>query len=531
MRSCVQQECTLNNLRCFARERAKLMKIVKRSRLMRNKVILALAASAMVTGLATGSEAIAAKEKSAPKAPLPFSAKEKANGAKYHPEILKEFGGAYESPQTAYVQRVGKKIALQSGLANSEGEFTVTFLNSAVNNAFAIEGGYVYITRQLAALCNSEAEMAGVLGHEVGHTAARHSKKRQNNSRLASILGVGGTILGAVLGDNGGLVGALGGVAREYSGQLAQLFTLSYSRGQEEQADDLGIQYLSKAGYDPTALSAMLNSLALQTAVDAKVAGLNSGSIPEWASTHPDPAKRVMRAATNAKKYAASTVRNADAHLKAIDGMMYDDDPREGTIEGNEFLHRDLKLRFAVPSGFGMSNSSQAVTINGNGGKALFTTQAYSGDRQAYVDAAFKAIIGDKQPLNYGPIQTTTVNGIPAFYSSADVATQQSGTVRLTVYAYEFGASQAFHFVTITPVNSSPFDSMYQSVARLTDSQAAEIKPRKIRVVTVAKSDTVASLSGRMAYKTYQTERFLALNGLTSASTLTAGQRIKIVTY
>ncbi len=496
---------------------------------MRNKLLLTLAASALAIGTVSTEGVSAAKSKSSE--PLPFSAKEKANGAKYHPEILKEFGGAYQSPQTAYVERVGKKIALQSGLANSEGEFTVTFLNSAVNNAFAIEGGYVYITRQLAALCNSEAEMAGVLGHEVGHTAARHSKKRQKQATIANILGAIGTVGGAMLGDNGGLAGALGGVAREYSGALAQIFTLKYSRGQEEQADDLGIKYLSKAGYDPSALSAMLNSLALQTAVDAKAAGLNGHSVPEWASTHPDPAKRVVRAATNARKYPASTVRNADAHLRAIDGMMYDDDPKEGVIEGQEFLHPDIRLRFAVPSGFGMSNGTQAVTINGNGGKALFTTQPYNGDRRAYIDAAFKAVVGNQQQVNYGQIQQTTVNGIPAFYASADVPTQQSGTVRLTVFAYEWANSQAFHFVTIAPVNTTPFTSMFESVSRLTDRQAADIKPRKVRVVTVGRSDTVATMAAQMAYKNFQTERFLALNGLSGNAALSRGQKVKIVTY
>jgi predicted Zn-dependent protease len=496
---------------------------------VRNKLLLTLAASALAIGTVSTEGVSAAKSKSSE--PLPFSAKEKANGAKYHPEILKEFGGAYQSPQTAYVERVGKKIALQSGLANSEGEFTVTFLNSAVNNAFAIEGGYVYITRQLAALCNSEAEMAGVLGHEVGHTAARHSKKRQKQATIANILGAIGTVGGAMLGDNGGLAGALGGVAREYSGALAQIFTLKYSRGQEEQADDLGIKYLSKAGYDPSALSAMLNSLALQTAVDAKAAGLNGHSVPEWASTHPDPAKRVVRAATNARKYPASTVRNADAHLRAIDGMMYDDDPKEGVIEGQEFLHPDIRLRFAVPSGFGMSNGTQAVTINGNGGKALFTTQPYNGDRRAYIDAAFKAVVGNQQQVNYGQIQQTTVNGIPAFYASADVPTQQSGTVRLTVFAYEWANSQAFHFVTIAPVNTTPFTSMFESVSRLTDRQAADIKPRKVRVVTVGRSDTVATMAAQMAYKNFQTERFLALNGLSGNAALSRGQKVKIVTY
>ena len=138
-------------------------------------------------------------------APKPFTAQEKNEGAKYHTEILKEFGGPMESPQTAYVVRIGKNIAMQSGLGNAQSDFNVTLLNSSVNNAFALPGGYIYITRQLVALTNSEAEMAGVLGHEVGHTAARHSEKRKNNATLAGLLGMGGSILGAVLGNSGGL--------------------------------------------------------------------------------------------------------------------------------------------------------------------------------------------------------------------------------------------------------------------------------------------------------------------------------------
>ena len=499
---------------------------------MRNKTLLALGASfLMVTGyVATPVDAAKSKAK-AVKVPKPFTASEKAAGAKYHPEIMKEFGDVYQSPQTAYVVKVGKKIALQSGLSNSENDFTVSFLNSPVNNAFAIEGGYVYITRQLAALCNSEAEMAGVLGHEVGHTAARHSKKRASNSRLAGILGVLGTVGGAVLGDNGGLLGALGGYARDNSMMLTQrLIALPFSRGQEEEADDLGIQYLSKAGYDPSALSDMLRSLALQTAVDGKAAGHLGGPVPEWASTHPDPAKRVVRAATNAKKFATATFRNADGHLKAIDGMLYDDDPKQGVIDGQDFIHPDLKLKFSVPTGFGMSNGAQAVSISGSGGQALFTTQAYSGDKKAYIDAAFLAVVGKDQPITASAISETTVNGIPAFTSTADVTTQ-TGVVRLTVYAYEFANNQAFHFVTMAPSTAAPFTAMYQSVSRISQKEADGIKPRKLRIVTVGKSDSVASLSARMAYKNFQSDRFLALNGMTSASVLKAGQKVKIVTY
>ena len=465
-----------------------------------------------------------------PAVPKPFTAQEKNQGAKYHTEILKEFGGPMQSPQTAYVVRVGKNIAMQSGLGNAQSDFNVTLLNSSVNNAFALPGGYVYITRQLVALSNDEAEMAGVLGHEVGHTAARHSEKRKNNATLAGLLGVGGSILGAVLGNSGGLLGALGGGLQQYAGPLAQVFSLKYSRTQEEEADDYGIRYLSKAGYEPSAMASMLNSLALQTNVDTQVAGLVDNRVPEWASTHPDPARRVSRAASRSKSYPASSLRNADAHLAAIDGMLYGDDPAQGVVEGQDFRHPQLKMQFTAPYGFGMQNSSDAVTINGNSGKAIFTSGAFDGNRSSYIAKALKAVSGDSGTIPAGEIRRTTVNDIPAFYTNAVVNTQQGQRV-VTVFAYEWAPGTAYHFVTITASNANPFDRMFASMARLTAAQAATVKPRKLRVVTAGPQDNVASLAARMAYSSLQTERFRALNGLSSNATIRAGQKLKIVTY
>ncbi|MES2783514.1 MAG: M48 family metalloprotease [Pseudomonadota bacterium] len=492
-----------------------------------------LITGAAILGLATVGGNIPAEAQSrtkAPAVPKSFTAKEKAEGAKFHSEILKEFGGPMQSPQTAYVVRVGKNIAMQSGLGNAQSDFNVTLLNSSVNNAFALPGGYVYITRQLVALTNSEAEMAGVLGHEVGHTAARHSEKRKSNSTLAGLLGMGGSILGSVLGNSGGLLGALGGGLKQYAGPLAQVFTLKYSRSQEEEADDYGIRYLSKAGYDPSALSSMLNSLALQTSVDTRVAGLANNPVPEWASTHPDPARRVSRAASRSKSYPASTFRNADAHLAAIDGMLYGDDPAQGVVEGQEFLHPELKMKFTAPNGFGIQNSSEAVTINGNSGKAMFTAGAFDGNRNNYIANALKAVSGENASIPVGEIRRTTVNNIPAFYSNSVVNTQQ-GQRLVTVFAYEWAPNMAYHFVTITASNANPFDRMFSSMARLTNVQAAAVKPRKLRVVTAGLRDTVASLSARMAYTSLQTERFMALNGLSSNARVRPGQKLKIVTY
>jgi predicted Zn-dependent protease len=206
-----------------------------------------------------------------------ISASDKAQGAKAHPELLQQFGGAYHGSQAAYVERVGKRIAVQSGLSNSERDFTVTLLDSPVNNAFAIPGGYVYVTRQLLALMNDEAELASVLGHEIGHVAARHSNKRNTTSTLGSILAAGvGVLTGSF---------ELGQVA----GYGAQLYTLRFSRTQEYAADDLGIRYLKAAGYDPYAAADMLAKLNAMAVVDASVAKKDANAVPAGQAPIPTP--------------------------------------------------------------------------------------------------------------------------------------------------------------------------------------------------------------------------------------------------
>lgn len=457
-----------------------------------------------------------------------ISTAEKQQGAQAHPQLLEEFGGAYTGPQVGYVVRVGQNIAVQSGLGNARSDFTVTLLNSPVNNAFAIPGGYVYLTRQLMALMNDEAEMAGVLGHEVGHVAARHSEKRRKAATRNSILGILGQIGSQVLlGDS-----SLGRIGQEIFGTGSQLLTLKYSRKQEYEADDLGIRYLASAGYDPQALSTMLYSLAAQSAIDARVAGRDARSAPEWSSTHPDPARRVSRAATIASKLTQSGgLRNRDQFLQSLDGILYGDDPKQGVIEGNSFLHPDLKLKFSIPSGFSMQNGARAVTIVGSGGQGQFTSGAYNGNMATYIGAAFNSLAGEGKTIPHGAIQKTTVNGLPASYAMARVESN-NGPVDVTVFAYEVSKNSAYHFATIAPAGkASVFTPMYQSLVRLSANEAAAIKPRRVDVVTVKSGDTIASLSSRMAYRDYQQDRFLVLNRLRATDGLRVGQKVKIITY
>jgi len=493
------------------------------TRRFKHLAVLAVAGASSIALIGTDSmapraEALAMQAQS-------ITAQEKQQGAEAHPKLLEEFGGAYQVPQTGYVVQIGKNIAVQSGLGNARDDFTVTLLNSPVNNAFAIPGGYVYVTRQLLALMNDEAELAGVLGHEVGHVAARHSEKRQKAAQRNSIIGLLGQIGAAVLlGD-----GAAGQLGQQIFGTGSQLLTLKYSRKQEEQADDLGVRYLSQAGYDPQALSSMLGSLAAQQAIDARAQGGDARSVPEWASTHPDPARRVARAASVARTFSGTT-RNRDVFLTRLDGLLYGDDPKQGVVQGREFLHPELGLKFAVPQGFAMQNGTTAVTINGQSAQAQFTIGRFSGDLSRYVDQAFAAIAGN-QRVDYGQIERTTVNGLPAAYATARVSANRQ-LVDVTVFAYQFASDRAYHFVALTPAGQGGvFAPMYQSVRRLAGAEAAQIKPRRVRIVTVQRGDTIQRLAARMAYDELKAERFMALNGLSSSSAITPGQKVKIVTY
>lgn len=455
-----------------------------------------------------------------------ISAKDKAEGAKAHPQLLAEFGGGLSGPQADYVETIGKNVAVQSGLSNARGDFTVTLLNSSVNNAFAIPGGYIYTTRQLVSLMNNEAELAGVLGHEVWHVVARHSNKRQSAATKNTVIGTGLAILSGVLLGNS----QVGQVLQRGFLQGSQLLTLKYSRGQETEADNGGIMLLKKAGYDPRAMSTVLQSLASQNALDAQLMGA-SNQVPAWASTHPDPASRVKAALAQAG-VGAKGVTNRDTFLTRINGLTYGDDPRQGVVEGRKFIHPDMKLAFEAPSGFYLMNGTDAVSIGGQSGKGQFTAARFTGDLDAYVRTAFAGLTEQgQQAIDPGQVTRTTVNGIPAAYAVARVNNGGS-QVDVTVFAYQFDANTAYHFLTVVQAGGADvFNPMFQSLRRISATEAAAVKPRKLAVVTVKQGDTVAAMASRMAYADAQQQRFLVLNGLTAGSKLTVGQKVKLVTY
>ncbi|MDJ0977372.1 MAG: M48 family metalloprotease [Erythrobacter sp.] len=464
-----------------------------------------------------------------PSASTPITPAEAQQGADYHPQLLAQFGGEMRGPLANYVERIGLDMAAQSQLGGARQSFNVSLLNSSVSNAFAVPGGYIYTTRQLVALMNNEAELAAVLGHEVGHVVARHSARRQRSAQRNQVLGGLGAVLSTVLlGDS-----QVGDLLARGAMQAPQFITLAYSREQEEEADRLGIDYLSRGNYDPNAMASLLQRLARQVELDARIQGREDARPPVWASTHPDPVDRV-RLATRYATGKPGRIQNRDAFLAAIDGMIYGDDPEQGIIKGYRFIHPNLGFSFSAPQGFYMLNSSRAVSINPNGnggqtGQAQLTAARYSGDLEAYVREQFRAFDSQNNALAPQEFSRTRVNGLNAAYGSARVRSGNS-QVDLVIFAYEFGRDRAFHFAALAPAGRiGPFNPMFQSMRRISDQEASAVVPLRIDVVTVQRGDTVSGLARRMAFSDNQEARFRVLNGLGSGNTLRAGQKVKLI--
>ncbi|WP_082449695.1 M48 family metalloprotease [Sphingomonas sp. Leaf67] len=443
-----------------------------------------------------------------------ISQNDRAQGAQANPQLLAQYGGRYSGPQSAYVERVGKRVAVQSGLSNASGDFTVTLLNSPVENAFAIPGGYVYITRQLLALMNSEAELAAVMGHEVGHVAARHSNSRSTRSTLGTL---GATLLGAVTGSD--LVGRIAGVG-------SQLYTLSYSRNQEYQADQFGVRYATAAGYSPSGMADALVQLNEAQALAAQTSGRGGNAVPTWMSTHPNGADRVRRAQALAQQAGRATTQPAQdvTYLRMLDGLRYDDDPAQGVIDGTTFKHPALRVRFTAPAGYALQNGTDAVTIAGQGGQAEFR-MGPAGDPASIVRQRLTALGAQ----NVGEPERTRINGTEAAIGTVR-ANANNQAVDVTVVAYRY-PSATYYFQIVTPAGRGigPFESLLDSFGTLSQAEANAIVGKRIRIVTVKASDTVDSLSRQMAYPDFQRDRFLTLNGLEDGARLVPGQLMKVV--
>lgn len=402
-------------------------------------------------------------------------------GREYDPQIVAQMGLYPDEELQRYVHELGTRLAAQSERPHLPWTFRV--LDDPVVNAFALPGGYIYVTRGILAHLGSEAELAGVLGHEIGHVTARHSVGRMSTQQLAQL----GLAIGTALRPD------LEGLAGVASAGLQVAF-LKYGRDDERQADDLGVRYMLRGNYDPREMPQVFDML------DRVTRDAGGGGTPEWLSTHPNPGNRRERMEAQVAAHQGdftSTVAGRDSYLKRLDGLIYGENPREGFFRGNQFFHPDLAFRYTFPEGWQTANQKNAVlAVSPNQDAMIQITLAEGRDPEA----AARAFLG-QQGLAAGALSNTQVNGLPATIGEFTAATEQGGRLRgrVAFVAHNNAVYQLLAYSTEQRWASydGVMNSSVASFARLTDAADLAVQPLRIKTITIDREMTIAEFARR----------------------------------
>ena len=432
-----------------------------------------------------------------------------------HARILAAYGGAYEDArlESLITQTVNKLVAASE---RPNLTYKVTILNSPAINAFALPNGQLYVTRGLLALANDTSELASVLSHEMAHVIARHAAIREDQARRAALVS---RVASDVFNDP--QMGAMA-LARSKI-QLA-----SFSRGQELEADGVGVGISSRAGFDPYGavrfLTAMGRNAELRTTA-------NNGVDPrflDFLSSHPGTPDRLKIARANARQYTApgDVPRDKDSYLGGIDGLPYGEDPSEGYVRGRRFVHPRLAFTFTAPDRFTLENTPQAVLgVRDNANQALRLDVVRVPAEQTLAQYLGSGWI---ENVDTSSIEDFDINGLPA---ATALAKGDQWTFRL--YAIRFGGD-VYRFIfaarQMSPDADRAFRYSVTTFRRMTESEVSQARTLRLRVVTVTPGDTPERLAARMPLVDRPLERFLILNGLNPGDALKAGDKVKIVT-
>ena len=399
-------------------------------------------------------------------------------GKQAHQQIQQVYGFYTEGDIDEYVRRIGQRVLQESHMRRPETdeqfrntEFTFQVLDSDTPNAFALPGGYVYVTRGLVSRLNNEAQLAVVLGHEIGHVAARHASQQAFEQQAGQI----GLIAGAILGQE-----ALGVPAQSIlnlGGTATQLLFLQYSRSDERESDELGVEYAALAGYEAAEGAEFFNSLE-------RIQEQQGQAVPGFLSTHPDPGNREERIVELAKKWAPKTemnMVNKEDFYQNVDGMVIGSNPRQGFVESNTFFHPELRFRFSVPRNFQVRNSTSQVAMVGSNQQAVMVfTFAQANSAQAAASN-----FANQQGIQVRERGATSSNGIQAYALVADAQTQQQ-QVRLLAYFLEYRGN-VYQFVGYTsPQQFSQYQDLFLQTARsfqeVSDRRILDVQPVRLNV-------------------------------------------------
>ncbi len=441
-------------------------------------------------------------------------------GRQNHPQITKLYGGVYENKVLSdYVESVGQLLAQTVERRNFQYKFTI--LNSPVVNAFALPGGYIYVSRGLLALASDEAEMAAVLAHELGHINALHHARRRGTTFLAEAL-------------ISGIAVTAGKEAAQVSNLISSGLLSAWSREDEIESDSLALRYLSRAGFDPKASVDFLSKLRAHALLEAKREGKSPGSIDQfdYLGTHPAPIKRIQTAERQVPKYNQRiSDRGREIYLRKIDGMLYGDDPSQGLVQGRVFAHPKLRFRFEVPANFTLFNLSNSVIARGPGQTKIIFDQA-TRPSDGPVSYYLKNVWGRNTTLQ--DLEKLTINGMKAATGSAAL-TVNGNRLDARFVAIRKDLHTIYRFLFLSEPGqksrySIPFRRTTHSFRLLTEPEVGTLKPLRIRVHKAQSGDTVDSLSRKMVSENgHELERLRVLNGLRPQDQISTGDKIKLV--
>lgn len=443
-----------------------------------------------------------------------------ALGAQYNPTVVSTFG-AYDSPQILeFVSEKGTEMGKISHRPNLEYHFKI--LDTPVINAFAVPGGYIYFTRGILAQFNNEAELIGVLGHEMGHVTARHTASQQSKQQLGQLLLVGGMIASEDFRE-----------FADYAMQGMQLLFLKFSRDNEREADRLGVEYASKIGYDAHKMADFFNVLNKMKMAD------NHAGVPTFLSTHPDPGDRYNAVNHKSEEWQDSLnysnwLVNENRYLQMIDGLVYGENPRHGFVEANTFYHPDLKFKYPVPKKWQLVNSPMQVQMAPDDGKAMMVF--FMAQQKSLEEAGQEAL--DELQLEVMDSKRRNVNGFPAIIAvsqkvSQNQQTGQQQTIKVLSYILQkdenifvfHGVAEDVDFNSYFRV----FESTMANFALLTEPSKLNVQPKRIKIQSVQRTGSLADAFKYFGVPQNQVDELALLNNLELSEKVARGKLIKII--
>ncbi|MDW7680116.1 MAG: M48 family metalloprotease, partial [bacterium] len=413
-----------------------------------------------------------------------------------------------------YLNNLGQSMAKLSHRPNLQWQFKL--LDSPVINAFAVPGGFIYLTRGILAYLNNEAELAGVIGHEIGHVTARHSAKTYSKAMLAQL----GIEVGGLLSDT----------FREYAG-IAQfgvgMLFLKFSRDDERQADALGVEYSAKAGYDADYMANFFNTLERLYPESAQ------SGLPAWFSTHPNPPDRIKAIQSDAQQWKNKLPQkklavNQDQYLSKLNGIIFGEDPRQGYVENNVFYHPQMKFLFPVPSKWKLNNTPSQVQ--------MFTEEQDAVVLFSLAKASSPTAAADDFISNSGAAvknrQSLRVNGLQAYSVTSDITSEGttfpviSYFIQLDNQVFTFhGYSSPDKFSGYLPALTTAM----KGFKRLTDRSKINVKPSRLIIRKTSRSQTLRAALNEFGVAPDKLEDIAILNGRQLDDTVAANTMFKLV--